>query len=97
MKQINIQNKWNFELGSQETMNVPIWIIRGFQQQDRQVSPNLCNDSFCRLPVVSSQCIIGTKKYPDSSILLSYDDDDDYIQGYAQIKEAFRALTKYNT
>ena len=33
------------------------------------------------------------KKNPDAGILLNYDDDD-YSQGYNQIKEAFRALTK---
>ena len=48
---------------------------------------------FCRLPVVSAQCIIGTKKIPDAGILLNFDVDD-YSQGYHQIKEAFRALTK---
>ena len=95
MKQVNNQNVWSFELGSQANMNVPIWIIIGFQQQDRQDSKNLNNDTFCRLPVVSAQCIIGTEKYPDASILLNYDDDD-YSQGYHQIKEAFRALTKYD-
>ena len=95
MKQVNNQNIWNFELGSQENMNVPIWIIIGFQQQDRQDSQNLNNDTFCRLPIVNAQCIIGTEKYPDASILLNYDDDD-YSQGYHQIKEAFRALTKDN-
>ena len=93
MKQVNNQNVWNFELGSPENMNVPIWIIIGFQQQDRQDSQDLNNDIFCRLPVVSAQCIIGTEKYPDTGILLNYDDDD-YSQGYHQIKEAFRALTK---
>ena len=93
MKQVNNQNVWNFELGSQENMNVPVWIIIGFQQQDRQDSQNLNNDTFCRLPVVSAQCIIGTEKYPDAGILLNYDDDD-YSQGYHQIKEAFKALTK---
>ena len=93
MKQVNIQNVWNFELGSQENMNIPIWIIIGFQQQDRQDSQNLNNDTFCRLPVVSAQCIVGTEKYPDTGILLNYDDDD-YSQGYHQIKEAFRASTK---
>ena len=93
MKQVNNQNVWNFELGSQENMNVPTWIIIGFQQQDRQDSQNLNNDTFCRLPVVSAQCIIGTEKYPHASILLNYDDDD-YSQGYHQIKEAFRALTE---
>ena len=93
MKQVNNQNLWNFELGSHEKMNVPIWIIIGFQQRDRQDSQNLNNDTFCRLPAFSAQCIIGTEKYPDAGILLNYDDDD-YSQGYHQIKEAFRALTK---
>ena len=93
MKEVNNQNLWNFELGSHENMNVPIWIIIGFQQRDRQDSQNLNNDTFCRLPVVSAQCIIGTEKNPDAGILLNYDDDD-YSQGYHQIKEAFRALTK---
>ena len=93
MKEVNNQNVWNFELGSPENMNVPIWIIIGFQQRHRQDSQNLNNDTFCRLPVVSAQCIIGTEKYPNAGILLNYDDDD-YSQGYHQIKEAFRALTK---
>ena len=45
-------------------------------------------------PTVSScQCIIGTERYPDNSILLNYDDAD-YSQGYEQIKKAFIALTK---
>ena len=92
MKEKN-QNLWNFDLGSQEGMNVSIFIIIGFQQQDRQDSQNLNNDTFCRLPFVSVQCIIGTEKYPDAGILLNYDDDD-YTQGYSQVKEAFRALTK---
>ena len=30
MKEVNNQNLWNFELDSQENMNVPIWIIIGF-------------------------------------------------------------------
>ena len=54
---------------------------------------NLNNDTFCRLPVTSCQAIIGTEKQPDASIFLNYEDDD-YSQGYAQIKEAFGALTK---
>ena len=77
-------------MGSQESMNVPIWIIIGLLQSDKQDSQNLNNDTFFRLPVTSCQCIIGTDKYPDSSILLNYDDDD-YSQGYSQIKEACRA------
>ena len=93
MKKVNNQNLWKFELGSHENVNVPIWIKIGFQQRDRQDSQNLTNDTFCRLPIVSAQCNIGTEKYPDAGILLNYDDDD-YSQGYHQNKEAFKALTK---
>ena len=51
------------------------------------------NDTFYRPPVTSAQCIIGTENYPDSSILINYNNDN-YSQAYGQIKEAFRALTK---
>ena len=68
MKEVINQNLWNFDLGSQEKRNVPICIIIGIQQQDRQDSQNLNNDTFCRLPVVSAHCIIGTEKYSDAGI-----------------------------
>ena len=95
MKEVNTQNFWTFELGTQEGINIPTWIFVGFQQNDRQHDQNLNNDTFVRLPVISAQVVIGTERYPDSSILLNYEDDD-YSQGYGQIKEAFRALTKDN-
>ena len=95
MKEVNTQNFWTFELGTQEGANVPIWIYVAFQQHDRQHDQTLNNDTFYRMPVTSAQCIIVTEKYPDSAILLNYDDDD-YSQGYGQIKEAFKALTKDN-
>ena len=56
------QNFWIFELDSQQNLNVPLWIVVGFQPRDGQSSQNLGNDNFCRLPVTGSQCIIGTKK-----------------------------------
>ena len=95
MKEVNTQNLWSFELGTQEGINVPIWIFVAFQQNDRQNDQNLNNDTFYRPLVTSAQCIIGTEKYPDSGILLNYNDDN-YSQGYGQIKEAFKALTKDN-
>ena len=61
MKEINNQNLCNFELSSQQNMSVPIWTHIGFQQRNRQDSQNLNKDTFCRLPIVSAQCIIGTK------------------------------------
>ena len=95
MKEVNAQNLWTFESGTQEGNNVPIWTYVGFQQNDRQHDQNLNNDTFVRLPIISAQVIIGTKKYPESAFLLNYNDDN-YSQGYGQIKEAFNALTKDN-
>ena len=95
MKEVNTQNLWTFELGTQEGINVAIWIFVAFQQNDRQNDQNLNKDTFFRPLVTSAQCIIGTEKYPDSGNLLNYNDDD-YSQGYGQIKEAFKALTKDN-
>ena len=45
------------------------------------------------MPVTSAQCIIGTEKFPDSAILLNYNDDD-YSQGYGQNKELLELLQK---
>ena len=76
MIEVNNQNLWNFESGSREKMIVPIWVFIGFQQQERQDSQNMNNDTFCRLPVISCQCSIGMVKYPNCIILLYYDDDE---------------------
>ena len=80
-------------MGTQEGINIPTWIFVVFQQKDRQHDQNLNNDTFVRLPVIFAQVVIGTERYPDSGFLINYDDDD-YSQGYGQIKEAFKALTK---
>ena len=93
MKEVITQTFWTFELGTQEGINIPIWDFVAFRPSDRQHDQNLNYDTFVRLPVISAQVVIGTEWYPDSGILLN-DDDDDYSQGYGQIKEAFRALTE---
>ena len=46
MNAVNTESLWNFELGTQEGINVPIWVFAGFQQMDRQDSQNLNNDTF---------------------------------------------------
>ena len=48
MKETDNQNLWNFELGSQQSMILPMFVIIEFQQRDRQVSQNLNNDTFSR-------------------------------------------------
>ena len=93
MKKVNTQKFWSFELGTEEGVNVAIWIYVVFQQSDRQHDQNLKTDTFYRMPVTSAQVVIGTERYPDNSVLLNYNDDD-YSQVYGQIKEAFKSLTK---
>ena len=46
MKEINTQKNWTFELGTQEGINVPIWVYVVFQQTDRQHDQNLNNNTF---------------------------------------------------
>ena len=88
MKEVNTQNLWTFEQETAEGINVPIRIYTFFQQNDRQHDQNLKNDTFCRLSIVSAQCLIGNKKYLDTGILLNFDNDD-YSQGYHQVKGAY--------
>ena len=93
MKKVNTQNLWTFELGTQEGVNVLIWIIIGFQQRKRRDLQSFNNETYIRSAVTSAQFYISMEKYPESAILLNYSDDD-YSQGYCQSKEALRALTK---
>ena len=93
MKEVNTQNFWTFELGTQEGINIHTWVFVAFQQTDRQHDQNLNNDTFVRLPVISAQVVIGTERYPDTAILINYNDAD-YSQGNGQKKEAFKSLTK---
>ena len=93
MKEVNSQNFWTFELGTQEGINIPVKIFTVFRQSDREHDQNLNNDTFFRMPVTSAQCTIRTEKNPNSAVLLNYGDDD-YSQENGQIKEALRALTE---
>ena len=45
MKEVNTKNFWNFELDTQEGINVFIWIYEVFQQSDRQHDQSLNNDT----------------------------------------------------
>ena len=46
MKEVKTQIFWTFELGTQEGINVPIWIFVFFKQRDREHDQNLSNDTF---------------------------------------------------
>ena len=71
MKEVNTENLRNFELGVQESVNIPISVYVALQQKNRQNDQNLNNDTFYRMPVTSAQCIIRTEIYPDNAFLLN--------------------------
>ena len=82
MKEINTQNFWSFELGTQEGVNVPIWTYVVFQQSDRQHEQILNNDTF---GIWQTSGNIRSSRYRkrkvlDTAILLNYNGDD-YSQG----------------
>ena len=61
MKQATTRIFGTLELGTEEGMDIPIWIIVGFQKRDRQDSQNMNNDMFRRTPVTSSQTLSGAE------------------------------------
>ena len=93
LEEVNNQNLLNSDLGSQKSINIPIYFITEVQQRDGQDSQILNSDTCCGLAFTSAQCKIETEKNSDVGRLLNYDDDD-YSQGYGQTKGFFRALTK---
>ena len=64
MKEVNTENLWTFELGTQESIKIPIWVYVVFQQNDKQQYKKLNNNTFVRLPIISAQVVIGTDNFP---------------------------------
>ena len=75
-KYVNTWTLWTFELRPQEAIKVPIWMIVRFQQRNWLKSAMENNDTFYTLLVTNAQCIIGTEKFPEGSVLLTYDNDE---------------------
>ena len=94
-KKVKTQIFWTFELGTQEGVNILVWIYVVFQKSDRQHDQKLNSETSYWIPATSAQIVIGTENYRDDSFLLNYNKHH-YSRGYGQIKEAFRALTKDN-
>ena len=87
---MNTQSVWNFELGTEEGTNNPIWILVGFQQMDGQNSRNLKNHTIYIPPVTGTHVVIDKRRYLDNSLFLNYDDAE-YSQGYVR-KRGFQGF-----
>ena len=63
MKEVNTQNFWTFELGTQEGINMPTWIFVAFQQNDRQHDQNSKQCHFCQ-----TSCDICSSRYRNRTV-----------------------------
>ena len=89
-KQVNTNSSWNFELGVEAGMQLPIYVIVGFQSADRLGPAQTQNNGvFDQLPIIEAYCKIGSVKYPDESINLDYLRND-YDDGYNEVLKFFR-------
>ena len=68
MKEVNIQIPRNSELRSQESMTVPKSNIIGFQLKKDRTQKKLNIDTFCRLPLLVLNVILGSK----NTLMLTY-------------------------
>ena len=54
MKEVNPQSFWNFELGTRESVDIPVRVFVIFKQSDGEHDLKLNNVTFCKLPVTSA-------------------------------------------
>ena len=87
-KDVQSQNQWNSVIGVGEGIDLPIYVILGFQQRDRLINQLLHNDNFYRPHVKFAQFIIGIENYPDAGIYINYTETKSNL-GYSQIVSCF--------
>ena len=56
-----VRKTWNFHIGTEESINNPIFKFIELQQQNQKGAQSHTTDSFFRLPVVSAQSISRTE------------------------------------
>ena len=95
LKDVTTGNKWTFELGVGDGIDIPINVMVGFMERDRINQQHQNNDIFYRPCVVNAQCIIGGDNFPDAGINCNYAIDET-LQAYAEIVSCFTKLAKNN-
>ena len=93
MKDVTIENRWTFELGLGDSIDIPFYVIVEFTQRDHFNQQHQNNDTFYRPSVVNAQCIIGCEKFPDAGINCIYAIDK-YSQAYGENVSCFKHLAK---
>ena len=93
-KDVNTNNNWTFELGSNGE-STPSFIIVGFQARNKIDLQTHDNAIFDRLPISNAVCKIGSEKYPDDGIECGYGRDKN-DQAYCEIGKFYLLKSETN-
>ena len=88
-KKIPNDGLFTFEVGIENSKNIPSWIIIGFmadEKFDSQLHDN--NNIFDWLPISQAVCRIGSERYPGNYINLNYPRNN-FHEAYYQIENFF--------
>ena len=89
-KPVNSNNNWRMEIGVESGNDVPIYVIVGFQSQDRY-GPNQeqNNAVFDRLDVIEASCTVGTVRYPEHEYQVDIDTNK-YNEPYNEVRRFYK-------
>ena len=93
-KQVNSNNKWRMEIGSLSGIDIPIYVIVGFQSQAR-TGPNQRQNNaiFDRVDVIEASCNIGSVRYPEHEYQVDFDRNM-YNEPYNEIRRFYKDYIK---
>ena len=94
-KDVTSENNWTIELGAEDGVDIPIYVIVGFMQRDQFNQQHQNNDTFHTPSVVIAQCSIGSEEIPDSGINCNYAIYK-YSQACGEVVFCFEHLAKDN-
>ena len=91
MKDVTTENRWTFEFGVGDGVDISIFVTVGFIPGDQFNQQYQNNDAFYRPSVVNAQCIFGSEIFPDAGKKCYYAIDN-FSQAYDEIVSCFRHL-----
>ena len=85
-KSVDSNSNWTFELGVEAGMDIPIYVIVGFQTAAR-IGPDQTqnNGVFDILDVIGASLKIGSERYPDNEMQIDYNRNN-YDEPYNELK-----------
>ena len=95
MKGVTTENNRSFEHSVGDSIDVPIYVIVGFMQNDQFNQQHQNSDKFYRPSVINAQCNISSEKVPEAGINCECAVDN-YSQAYGEIVSCFRHLAGDN-